>query len=104
MIFTIKSFLFFSVSFLILSFQYNGKSFFEIIQGITGPVGANIQKNISSNFDSSVSKSKKLLTGEPPKPIQDKVNSAKSATKKQLDHLNDGDKKTLENFIKKTTP
>jgi hypothetical protein len=103
MIFILKSLFFFSISFFILSFQVNQKSLFEIIQGHTGPLGAIVQRSIGTNLKSSLNKSKKIITGEPPASIKDEVRAIKSSSRSR-DSMSDSEKSLLNDFIKKTTP
>jgi hypothetical protein len=101
----------FVISFVILSFSYDGQPVFYHVTQFTGPLGSEVQKSLGKSVKRSFSKSKKigkdLFENADPKYFDDAINSQQSSLngKKDreliLEDIRKDEAKKLDELIKK---
>ena len=100
MFFMFKFFLYFSISFVILSFPLADKPIFEHMNYFTKPYTANIYKAVKSNFNSGVEKGSKmgkdLFSNTSAK--SDQVKTKYSSIKRSMKQIDDDIEKHHDNF------
>lgn len=101
----------FVISFVILSFSYDGKPLFYHVTEFTGPIGSEVQSSLGKSVKRSLSKSKKigkdLFNNADPKYFDDTINSQQSSLNGKktneliLEDIRRDEAKKLDELIKK---
>ncbi|ATH06555.1 hypothetical protein BIY24_00930 [Halobacteriovorax marinus] len=100
MFFVFKFFLYFSISFIILSFPLSDKTVFEHMNKFTKPYTANIYKSVKSNFNSGIKQGthygKELFSNTSSK--SDQVKTKYSSVKKSMKQIENEIESHHDNF------
>ncbi len=105
--FVLKFLLFFSVSFLILTFTYDGRSFFDILDETTAPVidsaVSTVKQGLRKGFSMGKDFGKRIFSNSIPS-YSDKVKSSQSGLLREKSAVNnneaiESDEDSTDNFI-----